>query len=45
MVCRPSDDERVDWETVPARVGAIGSLLLAAIFGGGLLHTGSTSAG
>lgn len=29
---------RVDWGTVPAWVGAIGSLLLAVIFGGGLLH-------
>jgi hypothetical protein len=29
---------RVDWGTVPAWVGAIGSLLVAAVIGGGLLY-------
>ena len=35
---RWSDDVPVDWGTVPAWVGAIGSLLVAIVIGGGLLY-------
>lgn len=33
-----SDDVRVDWGTVPAWVGALGSVLVATVIGGGLLY-------
>lgn len=37
MVAVGSDDVRVDWGTVPAWVGALGSFLVAIVIGGGLL--------